>query len=415
MNLYIDFMVALFMEAARLFVNKLYVDIFFEKKKNTLFFYGISYFLTTATYLLFHSSFLNLLTTLIGMLIVMMGYYGSLKKKILIMLIIVAISVGFDIVAVYLISASPKGNNYSIISSFLSVVLLLLGAVVVKGFIRKEIEDFSFREWWPIVFILIINIVTLFIIYRDSMVSRNSTLWIGITMIILDFVVIKLYENILDKYKLEFEQGLLREQMKVYENQQKNHIESARKIASIRHDMKNHLNEIAILAHQGENRKIETYISQMNDYISVPNVLRTNNDNIDGIINYKIQNAISKGIKVTTNIAVPETLDLSSFDMNVIFGNIFDNAIETSFGKEDAFINLIVKYRVGCMIIKMENNADKEIERDRFGRIFSSKGKEKRYGIGLENVKRVVEKYHGELKTQMSNGIFFIDIIIFIE
>lgn len=54
---------------------------------------------------------------------------------------------------------------------------------------------------------------------------------------------------------------------------------------------------------------------------------RSGNVMIDGILNLKLQEAERSGIDVKLELSVPEKVNVASFDMSVILGNLMDNAI----------------------------------------------------------------------------------------
>ena len=58
--------------------------------------------------------------------------------------------------------------------------------------------------------------------------------------------------------------------------------------------------------------------------------MQSGNLEIDSVLNLKLKEAEVKGIEVDVEIAVPEKLGMSAYDLTVILGNILDNAIEAT-------------------------------------------------------------------------------------
>ena len=49
---------------------------------------------------------------------------------------------------------------------------------------------------------------------------------------------------------------------------------------------------------------------------------------LDTVLNYMLQRAVDKKIQLNVKVVVPSDLKLSAYDMNIIFGNLLENAIE---------------------------------------------------------------------------------------
>ena len=52
------------------------------------------------------------------------------------------------------------------------------------------------------------------------------------------------------------------------------------------------------------------------------------NETIDSIINYYLRDARELGTEICTDIQIPETLEFPVFDINVILGNLLENAVD---------------------------------------------------------------------------------------
>ena len=78
-----------------------------------------------------------------------------------------------------------------------------------------------------------------------------------------------------------------------------------------------------------EYNKAQQYINDMNDYMLVPGQhVSTGNQEMDMILNYMITKAENRGCKVETQIQIPNTKFIETVDLNILLGNLLDNAIE---------------------------------------------------------------------------------------
>ena len=77
--------------------------------------------------------------------------------------------------------------------------------------------------------------------------------------------------------------------------------------------------------------------------------VKTGNDAVDSLLNYKIQKANEVLNVVETKISIPEQLRLRSFDLNVLLGNLLDNAIDASMQTEDKKLKITIKLDKGIL------------------------------------------------------------------
>lgn len=418
MNSYIDMVVVVFMEATRLLITQRYCNIFLGKiisKKICFFSFLSSYILTTAAYLFFHTVLINLLVTFAGLFIISLAYQCHIHRKILFSVMILAISAALDLIAAFLMAEKLTGNHYELVSSFISVFSFFISELVLERvFEKKKQDEMLTKQWWYLLLILFCSICTLYVLAEDRVASRKSVLFIGITLLFLNFIVYYLYHMMIDKYISERENIVLREQMQVYEKQLQLNIQSEKEIRSMKHDLKHHLKEILNLAKCNQYQEIEDYISQMNEYLNYSGkAVDSGNNSIDGILNYMLLQAKEEGISAEAHVTVPETIELSAFDMNIILGNLLENAREAAIRAKQPKITVDIIYKQGCLFITVSNSYDGRI-REVNGRMISLKGDSKNHGIGLENISRIVDKYNGELKIKYDEKYFVVNIILFI-
>ena len=98
---------------------------------------------------------------------------------------------------------------------------------------------------------------------------------------------------------------------------------------------------------------------------------------------------------------------VTTLDLCVLLGNLLDNAIEAcgKLEKEKRRIQLSIKLVKNQLFIRTENPFEGKLKWQG-SRLLTQKTDENNHGIGLENVKRVVEKYHGTLEMNAEDQIF---------
>ena len=102
------------------------------------------------------------------------------------------------------------------------------------------------------------------------------------------------------------------------------------RIREIRHDMKHHMNELKLLANKYNVIEIQDYIDRMEYFIHNPKeIVSSGNVEIDSVLNYMLQKAKAELETVDVKVILPEEIK-HSFDLNVLIGNLLENAIEAA-------------------------------------------------------------------------------------
>ena len=107
-------------------------------------------------------------------------------------------------------------------------------------------------------------------------------------------------------------------------------------------------------------------------------------------------------------------MSIASFDLAIILGNLLDNAIEAVAELEkERQIKTNINYDKGRLIILVENPYQGERVKD--GNRYLSTNKElSQHGLGLENVKSVLQKYDGSMDINQRSNIFSVSLLLFV-
>lgn len=176
--------------------------------------------------------------------------------------------------------------------------------------------------------------------------------------------------------------------------------------------MKHHIRELDALIDNGEYEKIKEYLSSMmEDIHSAQRVINTGNNYFDAILNYYADKAVQRDIEFKTDIIVPEDFNMRTYDLNIIMGNLLDNALENTIKADKSNVNLSIRYANGLLDIIVSNTYQGKIQKES-NHFISSKNEE--HGFGIENVKRMVEKYNGEINIDYDGNMFTARVVIYI-
>ncbi|MDO5381394.1 MAG: ATP-binding protein [Eubacteriales bacterium] len=145
------------------------------------------------------------------------------------------------------------------------------------------------------------------------------------------------------------------------------------------------------------------------EILNAQNVYNTGHEAFDGILNYYAEKYANKSLILEVSVSIPENLEIDIFDVNIVLGNLLDNALENAIINTE--VDFSLKYNAGMLHISMSNLFEGNIKRVD-GNIVSRKGDN--HGLGLDNVKRIVDKYYGTMVMECDDGRFDVDVIMFV-
>lgn len=186
-----------------------------------------------------------------------------------------------------------------------------------------------------------------------------------------------------------------------------------RQIRGWRHDYRNHIQMMKVLAANGDMDALKVYLDELDtDLNTVDTVVKTGNPMADAILNSKISLARSRNIPTQVDAHIPVKLKMSELDLCCIIGNIFDNAMEASMAlpEEKRLIRVYMDMKGTQLYISFTNfTAAKKLSK--VGRGFkTSKGEG--HGFGLVRMDDIVSRYDGYLSRNSEDGAFTTEILI---
>ena len=186
-----------------------------------------------------------------------------------------------------------------------------------------------------------------------------------------------------------------------------------RQIRGWRHDYRNHIQMMKVLAANGDMDALKAYLDELDtDLNTVDTVVKTGNPMADAILNSKISLARSRNIPTQVDAHIPVKLKMSELDLCCIIGNLFDNAMEASMAlpEEKRMIRVYMDMKGTQLYISFTNfTAAKKLSK--VGKSFkTSKGEG--HGFGLVRMDDIVSRYDGYLSRNSEDGAFTTEILI---
>ena len=186
-----------------------------------------------------------------------------------------------------------------------------------------------------------------------------------------------------------------------------------KKMRGWRHDYRNHIQTMKVLAEKGNLEAIKEYLNKLDeDLATVDTVVKTGNAMADAILNSKISLAKSKGINVKVDAHVPVKLKMSELDLCVILGNLFDNAIEASLPlpEEERLIRVYMVMKNTQLYISFTNFTASKKQTKEANLFKTTKGDG--HGFGLVRIDSIIEKLDGYLSRNSEDGAFTTEVLI---
>lgn len=414
-----DFVICALTNLFRIVLVDRFVSIFLgkEEKKNTKLAVCICFFIINTTlFWRFRTAWINIFSNLIGICAIARVYTKSVKTNIFVTCSVYLINCGCDVAVYSLFINYQDGQAYNQVYAVVVLFLILICELLAEKLItiHKNAEN---AQNFPLILVPLCSIAVIwFSIYGGSHIGRETAV-VSIGLLVINFLMLYLYNLLLRSVSQKYEARMLEQKVRVYANQLDVIRQSEEKIKILRHDMKHHMNEIRLLAGKYHAEEIEEYLDCMEQYIQSPDeMVSSGNVEIDSVLNYMLQNARNKLENVIVKVILPEKMK-HTFDMNVLVGNLLENAIEAAVRTDRKYLSVNIAFRKGMLRIRMENSfLPAEMEgRERQGRqlFFTTKREKEQHGFGLKSVEKIVETYHGTMEITTQKDLFCVNLILY--
>lgn len=177
-------------------------------------------------------------------------------------------------------------------------------------------------------------------------------------------------------------------------------------IRHLKHDMKNHMMVIASYLNGNDAQQARQYTSQILDKLNaVHSYIETGNSLLNHILNEKINLARSKGIGIKAEIETLSFAKMESLDFSALLSNMLDNAIEGSVGEESPELVITISRRRGYETIFVKNRISHSVLAVN-PQLASTKADVISHGMGIGQIRTIVEKYDGMCNFLEEDGFF---------
>ncbi len=170
---------------------------------------------------------------------------------------------------------------------------------------------------------------------------------------------------------------------------------------SARHEMRHHMIVLSGMLRNGASDRAFDYISALSEeYNELPEGQYSKNTMVNIIAGSYLDRAKAQGINVNYSFSLPETIPIADTDLCVFLTNMFENALnacEMANSSEKRYIKSKMYINGNYLFIGCENSMPYPKQKTK---------KVRDHGYGLENMKRIAEKYGGMLKIDETKTSF---------
>ena len=180
------------------------------------------------------------------------------------------------------------------------------------------------------------------------------------------------------------------------------------------HDYKNQLATIQSLLKSQETEEALAFTQKLTESIAVDlSAINTNHPVINAVLNQKYRTMQEKKISVIFKVGDLHEVTLEEEEIVILLSNLLDNAIRESEcvlkERGKAVVQMKLVYEDGKMIFAIKNPVMKKVTIIN-DMVETTHGEN--HGIGLRNVKAVVEKHEGEMVLTCDDNVFKAVVII---
>ncbi len=191
-------------------------------------------------------------------------------------------------------------------------------------------------------------------------------------------------------------------------------VEADKKMRAFRHDINGHIKALEGCLNNDDYDTLKLYLERMKE-----NSLLKSSKSISGIAAVDAiageweEIADSQGIEWKWEGKINTKSEIDLFDLCILFSNILSNAVEAAQRVGEGrkkYITTQVETLRGKIVICVSNSCLETTGKSKL--LKTSKEDKVNHGFGINNIRRIVEKYEGDLSIKLENSVFEIMVII---
>ncbi len=318
-----------------------------------------------------------------------------------------------------------RENSFQINSINQKYLLMIISRLVLFFFIKlllliiqeRRDSELNIQDWVEIFMIPGGSIIILTALFCRSYSLNGILDFVAVIMVMLiNIFTYYLYAQIRMRTEEKTREVMLQEQSEYYVRQYEESRNMWQEMSEFRHNMQErYLMEHMYLKQKNYEELDQCYQNTLEKLqgIGKEKAANTGNFYFDSLINYKAGTAARENIKFQARLSIPSDVEVHTEDMYICLGNLLDNAIEASKKLQDGrVINLKIVVDEKNLYIEVSNAY--EGRREKSGKEYlTTKQEKERHGLGLNIVRKIAAKYHGEVNIYDENGRFTVSVLFY--
>ena len=346
-----------------------------------------------------------------------LAYYEvSFRQSFLFSIINYTMLVLIDYVTVLLGSGGSIQEKWflqALISKTVFIILMLFIRRFSKT--RKSYGLITGKEWFQFFCVPVFTVVGFILMfYSENDDMQNVFLFLSVGLVAINLILMEFMQNTIEKEE-RIKIAVLTEQNQKnriadYQDREEIYERQRRKM----HDYKNQISTIQTLIKNGHIDEALSFTQKLTESIAVEmSAINTNHPVVNAILNQKYRSMQEKHIAVILKVGDLQEICLEEEEIVILLSNLLDNAIRESekvlknTGK--AVIHLKFECEDHKLIFAVRNPVTEKVEIEN-DTIKSKRGDH--HGIGLLNVKAVVDKYGGDMVLSCDENEFKAVVIL---
>lgn len=399
------------------------------KKKNIIILEWSCYFVlwNISSYLFVERPILNgIFSLLFNFLILFFLYKGNLRFKFILVLVVVVLGVIaetlvtfiFMALGINIIEEGSNNNDYLYFASAVSKIFWFIFVKLIAIISRKNKQTkVGLIEWMEVFLVPIGSLIIFYIVVWDSFFNITiSKLIVFIVLFLINILTYYIYQVVQLHSEELLDRELIKQQNDYYKARYEDTQKQWNKLRKIKHDMKNnYVLELGYLE-EGKYEELRNFYNEaIGNLDSQEIIIDTGNIGIDSIINYKVELAKELSISVGKEVHVEGEISISNEDLNILLGNLFDNAIEAVSKLEESKRHIFFKLRSDktAMFFQINNSFNGIMKKNYKNEIITTKEDKESHGLGLKSIKEIVKKYEGKIDIEQRENQFEVKVFLY--
>ena len=374
-------------------------------------------FLTKCLSNFFNNIQINIAISFFTYLILILKFSNSkLIYKLLSLSIYEGLSIFSESITYHIFQLFPLANENELLQMFFSKFVLFLFIFLIKKYKYIIDEDYiDFKNSLLLSFQPLSIIIFIYVSNGEIIInSKNSALTIFslVLLIISNLISFYIFGETIKKNKikkeLDFEKMRIKENEQYYTSLKKNIYD----FKAYRHDLKHHFSTLKSMLYLKKYDEAYEFVNSLYDKTCELSDIRSGDEFIDLVLTSRLHKIYFFNIKMYFEIRPLDLSFINAMDLNTIYANIIDNAINSCEECKDRYIKIQTKTNNQYQIIKITNSCVYATEIN--GSFISTKKDNANHGFGLTNIQKAAKKYNAFAQFKFdTNSQEFITTIIF--